>query len=103
MIKMTIREIKKILRKKAEQSVCRFKIAAVGFNNKGEIVRKSTNKHRFLCPHGGIHAEQFLFNRNIKKIYILRLGRGGDILPIKPCKKCLKIAKKYNIEIKSIN
>jgi len=45
------------------------------------------------------------FNKSIDKIYVVRYSKGINNdrdLPIKPCRKCLKIANKLGIRIKVI-
>jgi hypothetical protein len=33
---------------------------------------------------------------------LLRIGRGGDILPIDPCEKCQKLLDKYGIKVVTV-
>ena len=40
--------------------------------------------------------------KGIVKILICRVGRSGELRPIKPCDTCQKIADKLGIEIVSI-
>jgi len=91
---------------KALQSSCRFKISAIGLNRKGDIIDYSCNHVRYQKDKGGLHAEQLLIRRNgrkLKTIIICRVNNSGDVLPIEPCEKCKKIAKRYDIKIVSIN
>ena len=94
------------LRKKALQSECIYKIAALGFNKKGECVASSVNKPFINKRGGGLHAEEQLFKvatrKGIVKILICRVGRGGKLRPIEPCASCSKTAKKLGIRIISI-
>ena len=89
---MTIKtELKKIAMTKANKSVCRYKISAIGFNFKGELIGTATNKPRFERVGGSIHAEMNLMSRygtRIKKIVICRVSPSGELLPIHPCKTC---------------
>lgn len=88
--------------KKAKTSVCRYKIGAIGLNNKGEIINSSTNSPRFAHIGGSIHAEMAVMLKagpSLSTILICRVGAGGDILPIHPCKVCAKKAKKLGITI----
>lgn len=90
---------------KASQSGCRYKIAAVGLNKKGEPFCWATNKQFINNKGGGLHAETILMRRHkrkIKTIIICRTNNSGDILPIDPCEKCQKLAQKLGIKIKSI-
>jgi len=108
---MTISKKKKIrlremLVKKANQSLCTFRVSAIAFNKKGEAIGTSYCKFRMAGKGKGIHAEESLIKRyssNIKTIFICRIGRSGDILPIDPCPKCQKLAEKYGIKIISIS
>jgi len=91
--------------KKAQQSICKHKIAAIAFDKKGNILGLSNNHPKINTPKGGDHAEQRLIRRygsNIKTILIYRVNPSGNLLPIDPCSKCRKIANKYNIDIKSV-
>ena len=88
--------------KKAKKSHCRFKVAAIGVNGKGEVIGIKFNRYRFTRKGGGIHAEQDLIHRygnKLKKIYICRVNKHGKQLPIEPCLSCLKIANKMRIKI----
>lgn len=96
--------IKKLI-KKAIQSPCKFKIAAVGISKKGNILGYSTNQFRFVKYSGGLHAERLLMNKfkgSLHKIIICRVNNSGELLPIEPCHICQKIAKKLGIRIESI-
>jgi MoaA/NifB/PqqE/SkfB family radical SAM enzyme len=98
-------EIFRILTKKAKKSICHYRVAALGINHRGEILACTFNKPRFTRKGGGIHAEMQLmkiFKDNLKIIYILRVGEGGDILPIHPCKVCQEKANELNIEIREL-
>jgi hypothetical protein len=94
---------------KAEQTTTCYRISAIAFNKKGEILGSATNGFKMDGrPAGrgsGIHAERKLMSRyrsNIKTIVICRIGLGGDILPIDPCITCKKVADKMGIKIISI-
>ena len=94
------------LKKKAQQSVCNYKVAALGFNKKGECVASSVNKPYLYKRGGGIHAEEAIFNvaqkKGIVRILICRVGRSGKLRPIQPCESCAKTARKLGIVINSI-
>jgi cytidine deaminase len=90
--------------KKAEQSPCRHKISAFGFNKKGELVSTAFNFSRGIFRKGaGLHAEQIVMmnarKKGIKTIIICRVNPNGSLLPIEPCEKCKKIANKFGIKI----
>lgn len=93
-------------KKTASKSSCRFKISALGFNKKGDLISVSYNKSRYCKYGGGIHAEADLIKHtgpNLSYIIISRINKHGKLLPIHPCDKCKKIAKKYNIKIYSLH
>lgn len=104
---MTIKtELKRKAIKKATQSSCRYKISAMGFNAKGELIGTSTNYPRFPKSNGSIHAEMNLMSRygtKIKKIIICRVGGTGELLPIHPCKMCKAKMDELNIKCYTIN
>ena len=91
---------------KARQSPCKYKIAALGFNRRGELVSSATNSLRFSRKGGGVHAEvQVMRNakqKGIKTILICRVNPNGLILPIEPCEHCAKLAEKLGIKIISV-
>lgn len=92
--------------RKAAQSICKFRIAALGLNKDGICVMARTNRPMFARKGGGIHAEEQILavakTKGIVRILICRIGRGGDILPIEPCSRCQSIADKLGVEIDSI-
>jgi pyrimidine deaminase RibD-like protein len=92
---------------KALQSQCAFKISALGFNKRGELVSVATNVSRFSRKGGGIHAEVVIMRqakrKGIATILICRVNPSGDMLPIEPCENCSKLAKKLGIRIFSIS
>jgi len=94
------------LKLKAMQSTCRSRVAALGFNRKGECVASSVNQPFLYRRGGGLHAEEQLFKvarkRGIVKILICRVGGSGVLRPIDACKSCSKTADKLGITISSI-
>ncbi len=97
--------IKEKLLKEAMKSTCTYKVSAIAFTKKGNILGTSYCSHRFNRRGGGIHAEQALMRKygsRIDTIVIMRVNKNGNILPIDPCEVCAKIADKMNIRIKSI-
>lgn len=82
-----------------------YKIAAMAFTKKGNFIDIKYNKHQTYMAKrrgGGLHAEQDLIHRygnKIDTIYILRVGGGGNVLPIHPCEICSEIARKRGIKI----
>lgn len=101
--------IKKLM-DKAEQTTTCYRVSAIAFNKKGELLGSTTNSFRMDGrPNGkgsGIHAERRLITRykgNIATIIICRIGNGGDLLPIHACETCQKVADKMNIKVISVN
>lgn len=103
---MTItKQIKQRLKNKATKSSCTYKISAIGFSKKGNILGTANNRFKFTSYGGGIHAERELmekFGSKIQSIIICRVNKNGEILPIEPCKICQKIADKLGIKIISL-
>jgi len=92
-------------KKKALQSDCRYKISALGFSRKNDLIDYTTNQHRFEGKGRGLHAEQILMKRNpkfLKTIIICRVNNKGEFLPIDPCETCKQKAKELNIKIYTI-
>jgi len=94
---------------KAEQTTTCYRVSAIAFSKKGEILGSATNSFKMDGrPAGkgsGIHAERRLIQRyknNIHTIVICRIGLSGDILPIHPCETCKKVADKMGIKIISV-
>lgn len=83
----------------------KYRIAAIAFTKKGNFIDIRYNNFRLGLSNrkgAGLHAEQDLIHRygnKIDTIYILRIGGGGDPLPIHPCEVCKSIAEKRGIKI----
>lgn len=93
------------LTSKAHKSDCKYKISAIGFDKKGELIGVTNNTHRFLGKGKGLHAEMRLIRRygnNIKTMIICRVGRSGIMRPIDPCETCSRVATKLGIKIQTI-
>ena len=91
--------------KKAKQSICKYKISAMGFDKKGNLIGTAFNRPRFSRHGGSYHAEKELmaqYGDNLKTIIICRTNSNGDLLPIDPCPSCLEKATELGIKIKSI-
>ena len=104
---MTKRELKKLASQKAKQSICTYKVSAIGLNKRGEVIGSATNRFRFpeKRDKGNLHAEIALIHRygkSLKTIVIGRVGNGGDLLPIHPCENCQAIADEMGIKIFSV-
>jgi cytidine deaminase len=92
-------------KREALKSNCRYKISALGFNNKGELIYSSFNKLRFMRFGGGSHAEMNVMLKagsGLKTIMICRVNRCGKMLPIDPCAICRLKANKLSIKIITI-
>lgn len=97
------------LSKKAEQSPSTYRISGVALTKRGNVLGWASNGYRreYIEPgrYSGEHCEMRLIKRygsKIKTIIIMRIGSGGNILPIDPCEKCSKVAEKMGIKIYSI-
>lgn len=91
--------------KKASQSICKYKISAIGFDKQGRLIGTAFNRPRFGKYGGSIHAELNLMSRygkNLKTIVICRVNNNGDMLPIDACSTCQKKADELGIKIKSL-
>ena len=103
-------EITSRLLAKAAQSVSAYRVAGCAISKKGEILGFAVNapyrqSANIVGKYTGRHAEAALIQQygdNLKTIIILRIGLGGDILPIDPCPKCAKLAEKYGIKVISV-
>lgn len=86
---------------KASQSSCHYRVSAIGFSKRGDMVCCYTNKPRFSRLGGGMHAEMRVVRSNpgVRTILICRIGAGGALLPIHPCKRCKKVLDKMGVRI----
>lgn len=104
-----------LLKEKAVKSDCTYKVSAVAFDKKGDILGHVTNRHsdwNVLTKENGKgragtakHAERLLMQRYkglIKTIVICRVGHSGMLRPIEPCRSCQKVADKLGISIISV-
>lgn len=105
----------KLLKEKASRSDCTYKVSAVAFDKKGNVLGHVTNKHSnwdVLEKENGIgragtakHAERLLMQRYqgiVKSIVICRVGHSGMLRPIDACPTCRKVAAKLGVKIISI-
>lgn len=97
------------LSKKAWQSPSTYRISGVAISKHGNILGWASNGYRkeYVEPgkYSGEHCEMRLIKRygsRISTIIIMRIGSGGNILPIDPCEKCAKVAEKMGIKITSV-
>lgn len=83
-------------RRKAKCTPCKYKVAAIGFDARGNHIATVTNKPRFSRPGGSIHAEMNLMsNYRVKTIHILR----SNGKRIDPCPACAAKAEELGIKI----
>ena len=94
------------LRSKSSSSHANYKITAVAYSKKGDIMGFASNNIRSeFCPirrGAGVHAEMSLikkYGKQISYIVISRFGLSGNLLPIDPCPNCAKIARQLGIKI----
>lgn len=101
--------IVKRLGKKAAQSKSKYRISAMGFDNRGEFVAQSFNglpQDGVVGPGTGRHAEAMLmmkYGELLKTIVISRIGHSGEWRPIKPCQNCQKLAEKLGVKLITID
>lgn len=99
-------DIRERLYRTALRSPCRYRIAAIAFDEDGTPIASATNQPRLPKAGGGWHAEQRVLQkckgRIVKEIWIVRLGSAGAIRPIQACPKCAAVAKKLGITIRSL-
>jgi len=90
--------------RKAGQSRCMFRVSAMAFDRRGRILGMAMNQPRFHRPGGGRHAEMELMRtlKGVRTILICRIGQGGAILPLEPCRACSRKASKLGIRIVSV-
>ena len=92
-------------KRKASQSTCTYKVAAIGFNRRGEIIHTAVNRSRFDRKDTGVHAEMrvmLMAGPALKTVIICRVNNRGDLLPIEPCPVCQKKAEELGVRIVSI-
>ena len=107
--------VENLLKEKASHSPCTYKVSAIAFDAKGDILGHVTNSHsrgwnvieKNQVGRAGTasHAERRLisqYSQLIKTIVICRVGRSGNLRPIDPCPTCQKAAAKYGIKIVSL-
>lgn len=97
--------IEEIAVKKAQQSICKYKVSAIGFDRYGNIIGTAMNKPRFNHVGGSKHAEMNLmrkYGQKLKTIIICRSNNSGDVIHIDPCGACKRKADDLGIKIKSI-
>ena len=95
-------EIKRRAIKAACRSSCRYRISALGFNHKGDLIYVSTNKPRFKKEGGSVHAEMDVMHNNgdsLRTIIICRVNKSGEMIKIDPCPACAAKASERGVKI----
>ena len=99
--------MKEKLLKKAKQSACRYKVAAIGIDKRGNVIGVAHNMPKLRRKGGSLHAEERLMNRYGKVLHtiiICRTNKNGRwLLPIEPCGKCRRRAERLGIKIVTIS
>lgn len=94
------------LRRKASKSICRYRIAAIGFDMRGNPLCIKFNAPGFDRKGGGVHAEIAVIRhspKNLYRIIIARVAANGVFLPIDPCDKCMKAMSERGIRYSTID
>lgn len=101
-----MKEIIQAAKKKASQSSCKYKVSAIAFNSKGEVIATAVNKHGQHSTHyRGVHAEMECLSKcksTPSAILICRVNPQGQLLPISPCDVCKKMLEKKSIKISTV-
>lgn len=90
----------RLLRAGLRVSLCRYRVVAVGLDNRNRFIGLATNTPRLSTR--GYHAEERLLHRSprsLHRIYIVRVGANGRFLPIDPCPHCQKLARTRQVVI----
>lgn len=101
--------------RKAHSSTCRYKVVAVGLDYRNRVISIACNRQRHMPVvdstrthwHGsGHHAEEILLHntpRSLSRILIARVNPSGTrLLPIHPCPKCARLARKFGVTIEPL-
>jgi len=99
------REVIRRAIRKASRSISKYKVSALGFSYKGDLICQSMNRPRFSREGGGIHAEMELMFRGgpgLKTILLCRTNNAGEILRLDPCEACASKATELGIKIVSL-
>ena len=104
-----------ILKEKASKSDCTYKVSAICFDKKGNMLGHMSNQHsrwnvveKTGTGRAGtaVHAERRAMQRYagvVKTIIICRVGNSGELRPIDPCPVCSKVAAKLGVKIISVS
>jgi len=85
--------------RKAKKSSCHVKVSALGFNWKGDLIARVSNRPRFSRKGGGLHAEMriMLAYPMTRFILLCRVNNKGEIRPLHPCRACKAKADELSI------
>ena len=91
------------IHKIATRSPCRYKIAAFGFDRRGELLGYAYNIPRLNKKGGGIHAEINLLRRvdvrRLHSILVIRSSKTGLPSKIDICPSCSRVLNKLGIKV----
>ena len=91
--------------KKATSSICTYKVAAVAYDKRGNVLGFARNRPFMHRVGGSKHAEEelmYLYPGRIRTIVICRVGHGGILRRIDPCDACASNAQRRGITITSV-
>ena len=89
-------------RKKSKKNPCKYKVAAICYDKRNNLLGIAYNVPRFEHKGGGTHAEMMALQKwgvTIKRMTLIRFGNGGDLLPIEPCKSCKRVLDKLGVKV----
>lgn len=101
--------VPRMQKKVSEGHGSKFKVVAMAFTKKGNLLGISTNGFREGLSNrrgSGEHAEMKLikkFGERIDRIYLIRFGRSLLPLPIHSCENCSKVCNKLGIRVISLH
>ena len=95
--------------KKASAGPSQYHLSVAAFDKKGDLLGVVSNSFRRdrIQPikYSGAHAEMRAVHRwgpKIKTMILMRVGNGGNILPIDCCPKCQAVLEKMGIRVEAI-
>lgn len=106
-------EVVSRLAAKAAQSTCRYKVAAVGLDSRGNVLGIFSNRPRFVSwrgsdnyygRNGDWHAEHLCLRRcgpELSLIYVTRV-KNGRLLRMDPCKACVDACFRNGVECRPL-
>lgn len=100
-----MKNVLKWMKHKSKQSLCTYRVVAVGFSRKGNVIGIRMSMPQKNRNNALGHAEYQLmtrYGRKLNKIVIARFNGSGKQLPIEPCKNCSGLAERLGITIERI-